>query len=349
MDVDGVDGVEGAVYESLPDEVVAGLEVRDAWRKELAANTAGLEFIVSDIVRWPVGSVVRVAFLDGTPTLHGEVASATTQIADAANLALDFGHDPASGTYRRWTTTDTEYAAEIRVSFDQGGYWSLLGTDSTDPTIVPSGPIGGRPSQRSLNLGGYKTSKPPGWQGTVRHEFLHALGFQHEHQNMRGPCQADFRWENDPGYVPTTNAQGVFGADVQGRRPGIYTYLAGPPNGWSRAKVDHNLKTQDNLDSVAGPFDPKSVMLYRFGKLFYESDPSPCAPTGPGLELSESDKRGLELLYPSTEALDGGLAEQSMRGLELLGAGEEGVGGDQPSAHVVRLVELLSLHAGTRP
>ena len=50
------------------------------------------------------------------------------------NLTLDFGKDPA-GEFRAGPEADTEYAAEIRVSFDKDGYWSLVGTDSTDPII----------------------------------------------------------------------------------------------------------------------------------------------------------------------------------------------------------------------
>ncbi len=87
----------GEVLEDLPDSVVAALEVRDAWRKQLAESTAGLEFIVSDLQSWPVGSVVRVAFLDGTSALHADVAGATQQISDAMNLTLDFGYDEADG------------------------------------------------------------------------------------------------------------------------------------------------------------------------------------------------------------------------------------------------------------
>ncbi|GAA2000809.1 hypothetical protein [Microbacterium ulmi] len=334
----------GEVLEDLPDPVVAALEVRDAWRRRLAAGTAGLEFLVSDLQKWPVGSAVRVAFLDGDSALHADVAAATQQISDAMNLILDFGYDEDTGSFRRWTPSDTVLKAEIRVSFDMGGYWSLVGTDSTDVTIDPSGgPIGGLPGQRSLNLGGYAVSKPQGWEGTVRHEFLHALAFQHEHQNFRGPCEDDFRWDDDSGYVPTKDPRGVFVKDAAGRAPGIYTYLAGPPNNWSKAKVDHNLRTENDPGAVMGPFDAASVMLYRFASFFYKTNPSACAPTGPGQELSDGDKRGLSLLYPDLgDASVSELVERSARGLEIVGTEAPG---EVVSIYTDRLVELLEAHS----
>ena len=348
----------GMILEDLPDSVVASMEVRDKWRKDLAENNAGLEFIVSDLSRWPVGTIVRVAFLDGTPALHADVVSAVDQIAPEMNLTLDFGHDPTTGTFRSWSLTDTVHAAEIRVSFDRKGYWSLVGTDSTDVTIAPGEPSGGGPGQRSLNLGGYKTNKPPGWEGTVRHEFLHALAFKHEHQNLRGPCENEFRWDDDPGYVPTTDADGTFIPDAAGRRPGIYTYLAGPPNGWSEAKVTHNLRTREDPQVVAGPFDPASVMLYRFAAFFYKTNPSTCAPTTAGIDLSDGDKRGLELLYPGFAGSINALADQARDGIDLLPsdspAGEEAADGGLESlpgpgsAHRERLDELLRAHAANR-
>jgi hypothetical protein len=281
----------------------------------------GLEFLVSDIARWLPGSTVGVAFLDGDSKLHAGIEAATSQITDACNLKLDFR---ANGRYRRWAPTDTDHAAEIRVSFDLGGYFSLVGTDSTDRNVgAAGGPVGGNPGQRSLNLGGYTVNRPQGWEGTVRHEFLHALGFHHSHQNMRGTCEAEFRWEDDTGYIPTQDPRGVFVPDASGQRPGIYTYLAGPPNRWPRAKVDHNLRTGNDPDVIAGPFDPKSVMLYRFPDFFYKSTPSTCAPSGDGINLSEGDKRGLGVLYPHTAGDLADLQSRADTALASIMAGNE--------------------------
>ena len=294
---------EDIVLEALPDDVVASMESRDRWMATLPFEPGGFEFLVGDLQSWAPAQIVRVAFLGGSAELHKKIEEATQPIADAANLTLSFKDGDA---YRTWTEDDEEYAGEIRVSFDQGGYFSLVGTDSVSQIIgSPASPVGGRPNQRSLNLGGYDRQLPPGWKGTTRHEFLHALSFHHEHQNMRGPCEMAFRWDDDPGYQPTTDARGTFVPDAQGRRPGIYTYLSGPPNRWPRAKVDHNLRTDTSDPTVAaGPFDAASVMLYRFPPLFYKNQPSPCAPTGDGQELSEGDVRALKLLYPqATEAV----------------------------------------------
>ncbi len=191
-----------------------------------------------------------------------------------------------------------------------GGYWSLVGTDSTDGTIDPSGgPIGGLPGQRSLNLGGYAVSKPQGGRERSGTSSCTRSRSSTSTRTSAVHARSDFRWDDDPGYVPTKDARGVFVKDAAGRAPGIYTYLAGEPNKWSKAKVDHNLRTENDPFAVMGPFDPASVMLYRFAPFFYKSNPSACAPTGPGQDLSDGDKRGLALLYPGGArggARDGG-------------------------------------------
>ncbi len=294
---------DDVVLEALPDDVVASMESRDRWTASLQYQAGGLEYLVADLESWTPGQMVRVAFLGGSPELHEKIDQATQAITATANLTLDFKDGDA---YRTWTETDRDYAAEIRVSFDEAGYFSLVGTDSVTPSIgSPRSPVGGRPHQRSLNLGGFDRTLPQRWKATTRHEFLHALAFHHEHQNMRGPCEVAFRWDDDPGYQPTQDQRGAFIPDAQNRRPGIYTFLSGFPNFWPRAKVDFNLRTNTADPSVtAGPFDPASVMLYRFPPLFYRTQPSPCAPVGDGEALSDGDKRALALLYPSqAEAL----------------------------------------------
>ncbi len=287
------------LLESYPDDFAETLAERDAWRRQMADQNPGLEFIVSDINRWKPGSTVTVAFLGGSRQLHATIAEVVASISNACSLDIDFGVDD-DGNHRRWSTADTTHQADIRVSFDQPGYWSLVGTDSMDESIAPPQfDIGGRAHQRSLNLGRYDEELPDDFRRTVLHEFLHALAFKHEHQNMRGPCQEEFRWEDDDDYVPTTE-QGRFVPDGEGRRPGIYTYLGGEPNNWSRDKIDHNLRSDGAEDGVSSEFDPASVMLYRFPPLFYKSDPSACAPSGDGDELSDGDRRGLDLLYPQS-------------------------------------------------
>jgi hypothetical protein len=292
---------DDVVLDLIPDEVEASVRRRNEWLRSMRAAAAeGLEFLFEDMSRWTPGQTIRVAFLSGDATLHQDVADATKQITDVANLVLDFGFDPATGRARAFTEADTEYAAEIRVSFDKPGFFSLVGTDSNNPQIG-AGRIGGGPNQCSLNLGGFTTQRPPNWQGVVRHEFLHALGFLHAHQNMRGPCEAGMRWEDDPGYVRTQDPRGAFVVDAAGLRPGIYTYLSGFPNFWSKQKIDFNLRTQEDPSTVAGPFENGSVMLYRFPALFYGDPNGGCVPpAGGGLSLSEGDERGLRLLYPHT-------------------------------------------------
>ena len=72
------------LLEALPDDVVASMEVRDGWRRQLAADTAGLEFIVSDLASGRPAQTVRVAFLDGDAALHAHIAGRPRQITERA-------------------------------------------------------------------------------------------------------------------------------------------------------------------------------------------------------------------------------------------------------------------------
>lgn len=290
------------LLEELPRDVVASMEVRDRGLAAMVAAQKGeqgfeaFNFVVTHSYRWwPGGSVLTVAFKGGDPALHAKIAEAVRQIDDAVSLSFDFGFDAPTGTYRTWKITDTEHAASIRISLDRAGYFSLVGTDSVNGFIgSPAGAVGGRPGQRSLNLQGFDQVLPLRWKRIVRHEFLHALGVLHEHQSEVGPCAEQFRWDDDEGCVPRTDADGRYVNDGP-LRPGLYTFLGGYPNHWDRATVDHNQRPVAN--AITGPFDRDSIMLYRFPDTFYREPESHCAPTAERDDLSPGDVAGLELAY----------------------------------------------------
>jgi hypothetical protein len=290
--------------EGLPNYLIARTQVRDRFLSELPPSTHGFspQFVIETLKRWDPGMTVRVAFNGGSNALRKQISDSasvwlvlTDRNVTKANIKLDFGYNPATGAYRSWSPADTQPAAEVRISFNQAGYWSVVGRDSQDPSIVKAG-------EASMNFGGFTVGLPPDWHAVIAHEFGHAFGFQHEHQSPLGGCDSQFRWFDDPQYEPTRDQFGQYIIDANGRRPGIYTVLGGPPNNWPAAQVDFNLKQLANSSAFhVGPFDSKSVMMYSFPAWMFVSPQSPCH-TNENLVLSDQDKAGFVQTYPSTPA-----------------------------------------------
>jgi hypothetical protein len=149
-----------------------------------------------------------VRFLGGTPVERQIARQQAEWWSRVANLKFDFDGGPSS---------------EIRITFDPNdGAWSYVGTDCRS---IPQ-------NQATMNLGFLDG-------GTAAHEFGHALGLAHEHQNPEG--------------------------GIQWRESVVLAEMAKSPNFWDAAETRHNILKKYTADQINGTgFDPHSIMLYFF-------------------------------------------------------------------------------------
>lgn len=204
---------------------------------ELAALTAK---------KWDNGRELRVHFMDGDPDVQARLQPFAQQWSEHANIRFQFVNDPD---------------AEIRISFQQQGSWSYLGTDALS---IPK-------NQPTMNFGWLtRNTADDEYSRVVIHEFGHALGCYHEHSN------------------PT--------ADIPWNKEAVYAYYEGPPNNWSRADVDHNLfRRYASGISQFSQFDDKSIMLYSIPERFVTD---PARAVGWNQVLSDTDKSFIGTMYP---------------------------------------------------
>lgn len=197
---------------------------------------------------WQPGRTLRVRFLDGDPAVQKRIEPYAQMWATYANLHFTFGTDPN---------------AEIRISFQQPGSWSYIGTDAL---TIPK-------HQPTMNFGWLTPdTSDDEYARVVTHEFGHAIGCIHEHQN------------------PSTN--------IPWNKAAVYDYYAGPPNNWTKEQVDINLFTRYSADITQfSAFDRESIMLYPIPNAFTEGD----FEVGWNRTLSATDKRYIAKLYPGVK------------------------------------------------
>lgn len=196
---------------------------------------------------WENHKRLRVRFLDGDPVVQEKIAGIATEWEQYTNLKLDFVRDGA---------------AEIRISFRDAGFsWSTVGTDSLSrPRASPS-----------MNYG-WLTPRTPvrEYRRVVLHEFGHALGMIHEHNNPA--------------------AEGVIPWD----KPKVYAYYA--RQGWSKADVDDNIFAVYSRDATNfSSFDSTSIMEYAVPDELTIGTYS----IGWNTELSELDEDFMRRQYPT--------------------------------------------------
>ncbi len=198
--------------------------------------------------RWKPGRTLRVSFMDGDPAVQQRIPPIAKRWEEHANVKFNFVDDPR---------------AEIRISFANPGSWSYIGTDAL---TIPF-------DQPTMNYG-WLTPQTSDEEYTrvVIHEFGHALGFIHEHQNP----SATIPWD----------------------REAVYKYYQGPPNNWTREQVDINLFQRYARDITQfSDFDRESIMIYPVPNKFTLGDYE----IGWSNDLSESDKQYAGMFYPFDE------------------------------------------------
>jgi hypothetical protein len=125
--------------------------------------------------------------------------------------------------------------------------------------------------------------------------------------------------------VRTTDQFGQFVVDKQGRHPGIYTVMGGPPNNWSKDQVDFNLRPLTTLNDTPvsnysiGPFDKFSIMKYYYDDtMFVSGKNSVCYSPGVNYDLSAEDEKRIALYYPKDAAVAAAQTQQKRKAIETV-------------------------------
>jgi serralysin len=252
------DEVKVCIDQYLPeDQVIKASEVaiqENPLNKPTGPELEGLddrELALLAGTMWENGRTLKVSFMDGETDVQARVEPLAHIWSKYANIKFDFGNHAHP---------------EIRISFASRGSWSKAGTDAL---LVPD-------HKPTMNFGWLTPESPDAdYERVVVHEFGHALGAIHEHQNP----DAGIPWDEDK----------------------VYAYYTGPPNNWSKAEVFHNLirKYSESITKFS-EFDEKSIMLY----------PIPNEHTignyqvGWNRRLSAQDKKFIGEMYPFPRTAD---------------------------------------------
>ena len=217
-----------------------------AWYKAPIPTSAQARAALVKGSKWQSGDTISISFIDGTDEQKALVRKFapmwTTQLA---NLRFAWLEPPNT---------------DIRISFANPGSWSVIGTTCRN---VP-------PDQATMNFGwltpGVTDEEA---RRVILHEFGHALGLIHEHQNPVG----QIHWNKDA----------------------VIADLSGPPNNWDRDTIEHNMFEAYPRNEIAGTtLDSTSIMMYPIPKSWTLDGTS----AGLNTDLSQTDRTFIRQQYP---------------------------------------------------
>ena len=212
---------------------------------------------------------LNVYFMDGTDEQKTWVRTVIQKNLEPLVPGLKFCwvNAPKTSNFTPCVPTKDVDIKHIRVSFKQkGAAYSQIGKASIQ---VPD-------DQHTVNLGwidddtDYDNITYRGTGQVVMHEFGHAMGMIHEHEN---PINNPICWN----------------------KACVSCVLSGPPNQWDQQMIDHNMFQKYSKNQINGStYDPLSIMEYFF--------PRSWVACGPNLRknttYSEMDKKWLGCAYP---------------------------------------------------
>jgi hypothetical protein len=131
-----------------------------AWFEGQRPTTGATKAPLVKDSKWPCNSVISISFVDGSDEQKALVRKfATIWITDLANLYFSWENPPNT---------------DIRISFKYEGSWSVIGTTAKN---IPK-------NQPTMNFGWLTAGvSEDEARRVILHEFGHALGLIHEHQN----------------------------------------------------------------------------------------------------------------------------------------------------------------------
>jgi hypothetical protein len=240
---------ERIIPDDLDPERSARRAVRDVMaarsRRSLNVNDMAhfARMAIAITKKWQPGTILKCRFLDGTSKMRTKVEAIAHQWEQYANIKFKF---VSSG------------AVDIRISFyADAGSWSAVGRDARN--------------QPTMNYGWLRDdTDDEEYSRVVLHEFGHALGCIHEHQQ--------------PKFDRVWNQHAVMQA------------FQGPPNYWNPEEIRQNVLLKYSPQGIAASrYDPKSIMLYAFdGSLFSDGK----GPTNSNSKVSSTDINMIKSMYP---------------------------------------------------